>query len=201
VGTLAPTGGAAAAGAPPLTFALVEAREATPPADGAEPLHWRLWTTEPAATLAATRAVVGVYELRPRVEDFHLTLKSGCRVEALALETAERLRKALTIYSGIAARILGLRDRARREPGAPCTEALSEDEWRALWALVRGAPPAPAQPPPTLAEASAWLGRLGGHLGRKCDGPPGVRTLWRGWRDLQLLVLGYRAARGTVAEA
>ncbi|MFW6163436.1 MAG: IS4 family transposase [Planctomycetota bacterium] len=32
------------------------------------------------------------------------------------------------------------------------------------------------------------IGRLGGHLGRKCDEEPGVRSLWKGWRDLQLLV-------------
>jgi hypothetical protein len=25
------------------------------------------------------------------------------------------------------------------------------------------------------------LGRLGGHLGRKGDGEPGVTVLWRGW--------------------
>jgi hypothetical protein len=197
--TLDPTDGSAEPGGPPLTFTLVEARGPGTPADGSEPLHWRLWTTEPAAALAPARAVVGIYALRPRVEDFHLTLKSGCRVERLELETAERLQKALVIYSGIAARILGLRDRARQEPDAPGTEALGEDEWRALWAYARGAPPAPAQPPPTLAEVVAWLGRLGGHLGRKRDGPPGVRTLWRGWRDLQLLVMGYRAARGTAA--
>jgi hypothetical protein len=197
--TLDPASRATTAGDTPLTFAVVEAREAASPADGAEPLHWRLWTTEPAATLAAARAVVGIYELRPRVEDFHLTLKSGCRVEQLELETAERLQKALAIYSGIAARILGLRDLARREPAASCTAVLSDDEWRVLWALRHGEPPPPTTAPPTLAEAAAWLGRLGGHLGRKCDGPPGVRTLWRGWRDLQLVVLGYRAARGIVA--
>ena len=42
----------------------------------------------------AARAIVGGYELRPRVEDFHLTLKSGCRVEQLELETAEAVRAA-----------------------------------------------------------------------------------------------------------
>ena len=48
---------------------------------------------------------------------------------------------------------------------------------------------------PTVLTVTKWLGRLGGHLGRKGDGLPGVRTLWRGWRDLSLLVAGYRAGR------
>ncbi|MHB1423646.1 MAG: IS4 family transposase [Gemmataceae bacterium] len=46
-----------------------------------------------------------------------------------------------------------------------------------------------------MLEVTKWLGRLGGHLGRKGDGLPDVRTLWRGWRDLSLLVAGYRAGR------
>jgi hypothetical protein len=36
---------------------------------------------------------------------------------------------------------------------------------------------------------------LGGHLNRKRDGMPGVRVLWRGWRDLTILVAGYVAGR------
>jgi hypothetical protein len=48
---------------------------------------------------------------------------------------------------------------------------------------------------PTVKQAILWIGRLGGHLNRKRDGMPGVRTLWRGWRDLTLLVTGYRLAR------
>ncbi|MFO0947868.1 MAG: IS4 family transposase [Planctomycetota bacterium] len=54
--------------------------------------------------------------------------------------------------------------------------------------------PAPLhQPPPTMQQAVLWIGRLGGHLNRKGDGMPGVRTLWRaGMRDLAILVAGYR---------
>ena len=28
------------------------------------------------------------------------------------------------------------------------------------------------------------LARLGGHQNRKCDGPPGWQTLWKGWMKL-----------------
>ncbi|MFW6107960.1 MAG: IS4 family transposase [bacterium] len=56
-------------------------------------------------------------------------------------------------------------------------------------------PPPDGYPPPTVREMVRMIGRLGGHLGRKRGGMPGVKTLWRGWRDLYLLVPGYRAAR------
>ncbi|MCC6134856.1 MAG: hypothetical protein IT491_05700 [Gammaproteobacteria bacterium] len=45
----------------------------------------------------------------------------------------------------------------------------------------------------TIRQATLWIGRLGGHLNRKGDGMPGVRTLWRGLQALSLLVAGVRA--------
>ena len=35
------------------------------------------------------------------------------------------------------------------------------------------------------------VAKLGGFLGRKHDGEPGVRTLWRGYQRLQDLLIGY----------
>ena len=178
----------------PLTWTLIEAREVDTP-EGVTPLLWRLWTTEPASTVAELLEVLRLYTLRWRVEDFHLTLKSGCRVEALALETAERLERATLIYSAVAVRMVALRDLARIEPEAPCTTILSTDAWQALWCRIHKRALLANTPVPTVRQAVLWIGRLGGHLGRKRDGMPGVRTLWRGWRDLTLLATGWRLAR------
>ncbi len=178
----------------PLAWSLVEAREVDAPPD-IQPLHWLLWTLEPVQTRAQVLEVVRLYKLRWHVEDFHLTLKSGCQAESLELETADRLEKAITIYSAVAVRILALRDLARHEPDAPCTTILSADAWKALWLRIHQKSMPANMPVPTVHDAVRWIGRLGGHLNRKPDGMPGVRTLWRGWRDLTLLVAGYRLAR------
>jgi len=45
----------------------------------------------------------------------------------------------------------------------------------------------------TIRQAVLWIGRLEGHLNRKRDGMPGVRTLWRGLQALSVLVAGFRA--------
>jgi len=45
----------------------------------------------------------------------------------------------------------------------------------------------------TVAQVLYWIGRIGGYLGRQSDGRAGVRTLWRGWRDFELLVQMYEA--------
>ena len=76
---------------------------------------------------------------------------------------------------------------------------LTEDEWQALYAHTTGTAPTSATPVPTVEQATKWIGRLGGHLGRKRDRMPGVRTLWRGWRDLAILVAGYRAGKADQA--
>jgi hypothetical protein len=179
----------------PLSLTMVQVREISVPPEKEEPINWLLWTTEPAQTKEQILAVVRAYALRWRIEDFHLVWKQGCRVEQLELETRQRLEKALVLYAGVAVRILHLRDLARREPTAPCTEVLTEDEWQALYAHLHGETATAKTPVPTVEQATRWIGRLGGHLGRKRDGMPGVRTLWRGWRDLTILVAGYRAGR------
>jgi hypothetical protein len=98
----------------------------------------------------------------------------------------------VVLYSLVAARVVSLRDWSRADPEAPATVLLSEDEFAVLRARIgRGR----TQPVLTLKQAVLWIGRLGGHLNRKGDGMPGVRTLWRGLRDLGLLVEGYRVAK------
>ncbi len=44
----------------------------------------------------------------------------------------------------------------------------------------------------TVADVNLALGKLGGHLNRTSDGPPGMLALWRGTIKLQTLVEGYR---------
>ena len=96
------------------------------------------------------------------------------------------------MYTSVAARIVALRDRAQQEPDAPATVLLSEDECAVLVAKFATGR---AVVRLTLGQAVLWIGRLGGHLNRTRDGMPGVRTLWRGLRDLTLLVEGWRVAR------
>jgi hypothetical protein len=182
----------------PTTWTLVEVWEAQA-ADGVEPLHWLLWTTETVLTLADALEIIRIYKLRWRIEEFHLVLKSGCKVEKLELETVERLAKAITLYAAVAVRIVAVRDLARREPEAPCTTVLTDEEWRVLWSHIHKRPCPIGTQALTIRQAVLWLGRLGGHLGRKSDGLPGVRTLWRGLRDLPILVAGYRAGRQSLA--
>jgi hypothetical protein len=175
----------------PMTWNLVEVWEPAPPAE-TEAVHWLLWTLEAAATAAEALEVVRKYTCRWPIEDVHLTLKSGCRVEALRLATWDGLEKAVTMNAAAAVRIVSLRDRARETPEAPALEVLSEDE---VEVLVCHFGKKMKSTELTIGQAVLWIGRLGGHLNRKGDGMPGVRTMWRGLHDLTLLVAGFRAGK------
>ena len=47
----------------------------------------------------------------------------------------------------------------------------------------------------TVREFVRGVAGLGGFLGRKHDGEPGVRALWRGYQRLQDMVLGFELHR------
>lgn len=178
----------------PLELTLVEVWEPAPPEGVKEPLHWLLWSTEEATTAAQALRVVGIYKLRWRIEDFHTVLKCGCGIEELRFETAQRTAKAIYLYAPVAVRILQLRDLSRAKPAICCTSILSDSEWRALWTHIHQRPPPASEPPPTLGQTTRWIGSIGGHLGRKGDGTPGMRSLWRGWRDLSIMAELFQAA-------
>ena len=175
----------------PMTWHLVEVWEPAPPA-GVEPLHGLLWTRESIATPGDVLQVVEQYGGRWPIEEFHLVLKSGCQVEKLRLDTWERLEKAVRVNSAVAARIVLLRDVARVTPAAPALQVLQPEEVAALVNHFAKDKPEPAEQL-TIGQAIQWIARLGGHLNRKKDGMPGVRTLWRGLQALTLLVAGFRA--------
>ena len=131
------------------------------------------------------------YAYRWLIERFHYVLKSGCRIEELELETAERMEKALATYAIVAWRLLWLTYEARKNPEKRIDEVLEEQEWQVLYLATQKNKALPTQSP-KLREGVRQIASLGGFLGRKGDGEPGVKTLWRGWQRLQDLVVGWQ---------
>ena len=113
-------------------------------------------------------------------------LKSSCRIEKHQLKTADRLRCCLAIDSIVAWRIMFLTMVGRAVPDLPCTVILKDHEWKSLYCFVHKTQ-YPPKTPPSLQEAIRLIARLGGFIGRKRDGHPGVQTLWRGMKDLTII--------------
>lgn len=164
-------------------------RESRPP-KGASALHWRLLSTVAISDLESAVQQVGWYACRWQIEELHKVLKSGCRVEDRRLENAQRLKRALAIDLVVAWRILALSKLARSQAEESVEGWLEEGQWRALQTHAQGG--GAKRSAPRLGEAVSWIARLGGHLGRANDGPPGPMTLWRGLQRLNDLELMWR---------
>jgi hypothetical protein len=161
----------------------VEAKEVNAP-KGVEPILWHLVSSLPVESLAAAIEKVHWYSLRWQVEVFHKAIKSGCQVEERQLETFKRLERSLSVDLVVAWRILFLTKAAREEPEAAASKCLSEAEWKALMCHENVCRQAP-QEPPKLREAVRLIAKLGGFIGRRSDGEPGIITLWRGLHRLR----------------
>lgn len=173
----------------PVALGAVLAREPTPPA-GVEALEWLLLTTVPTTTLADAAQRLAWYACRWGIEVWHMTLKSGCRIEAKQLEDVAHLRRCLTVLAIVAWRIQFATMLARAAPDLPCSVWLGAAEWQALCCTIHKTPIPPAEPP-SLRQAVRWVAQLGGFLGRARDGEPGVTTLWRGLVHLHDLTTMY----------
>jgi hypothetical protein len=164
---------------------VIWAYEPNPP-KGVEPLNWMLLTNLPVATFNEALEKVHWYKARWHIESFHKTLKSGCNIEACRLESADRLERFITLSSLVAWRLYWLTHLHRAQPESPCTEALADHEWKALYSITKRTNRLPKKPP-TMREATRWIAQLGGFLARKSDGEPGIITVWRGWQRLTTL--------------
>jgi hypothetical protein len=82
---------------------------------------------------------------------------------------------------------------ARTNPSMPCSELLSELEWKVLAAKSSRNSRQPATPL-SIGEAILSIAKLGGYLARKKDGPPGTLVLWRGWKRLMDFAEGWSMA-------
>ena len=169
---------------PPVTLNAVFIREDNPADNVTDPIEWLLLTNCAVACWEDAVQIVQWYRCRWQIEVFHKVLKSGCVIEECRLETAERLYPFIALKSIIAWRLHWLTYVSRHEPEVACSTILAEHEWQALYMRIHRTSTFPSVPP-TVYEAVRWIGRLGGFLGRKNDGEPGITAIWRGWQRLQ----------------
>jgi hypothetical protein len=175
-----------------VSMAAIELKQISAKQDWQEELlHWKLLTTLPVNTVAEALQCVKWYCYRWLIERFHYVLKSGTQIEGLQLQKATSLQKAIHIYSISAMRIMQLVYTSRQIPNVSCELVMTKEQWIVLYMLIHKSPKIP-ESPPSLAEAVRWIGKMGGHLGRKSDGPPGLKAVWTGYRRLIDAVSSYQ---------
>jgi hypothetical protein len=161
---------------------VIEVREVGAPR-GVVPLHWILYTSHAVTAFDDAWLVIGYYERRWLIEEYHKALKTGCRAEHRQYETSKRLEAVTGLLSVVAVRLLQLKAVARTEPERPAA-GIVPSIW--LEAMRRLRPQVTAAC--TIGTFYRQLAGLGGFLGRRSDGEPGWITLWRGFKQLALVV-------------
>ena len=168
---------------------VIVAREVDAPT-GVEPIQWVLLTSLPVESFADALEVIGYYESRWAIEEWHKAIKTGCKLEDRQHRDIDRLLPLTGICSVVAVLLLQLREASRREPNRPATE-LVPSSWINLL-MVFGKL---RRRPKTSEELWRAIARLGGFLGRRYDGKPGWITIWRGWQRLHEMLRGYQYAQ------
>ncbi|MBD2093764.1 IS4 family transposase [Trichocoleus sp. FACHB-591] len=173
---------------------VVLAEEEKPPT-GEKAVVWLLLTTVKVETFEAACQCLRWYSKRWLIERYFYVLKSGCRVEELQLESAGRLKRAIACYSMVAWRLLWLTYEAWQHPEQSVAGILETEEWQVLYCRSHQTNQVPEEAP-SLGESVLWIAKLGGFLGRKGDGEPGVETLWRGLGKLHEMAATWELMRG-----
>jgi len=163
--------------------------EVNPPSEK-DAVEWMLLTTLEVNDFEGALEKVDWYNKRWGIEEYHRTLKSGCRIEDRQLGDRTVWQKCLAIDLVVAWRIEHIKKLARETPQVPCTVAFEEHEWQALLAYKRPDQPLPSTPP-CVREITRLTAELGGFLGRKSDGEPGSTTLGRGLQRLHDIATGF----------
>lgn len=172
----------------PLVVSVVRVWEPAPP-EGIEPLAWLLLTSVLTQSVEHAWERVEWYRARWLVEDLHQGLKTGCQLEQRHIQDYEGLRILLGVLAPLAVRLLQLRAAARQEPELPASQILPADVVEVVAYLDQ-------RDAQTMTSQQCWytIARYGGYLGRKHDGPPGWKTLWRGWLHVQAVLEGVHLA-------
>jgi hypothetical protein len=176
--------------AEPMAMWVVYAVEVHAP-KGVQPIEWILLTSLPVESFDDAWLVLGYYEKRWLIEEWHKALKTGCRVEHRQLKSREGLEATTGLLSVVAVRLLQLKSAARTDPNRPAGRVVPLRWIKMLLAARKRRHGATAM---TIGEFYRELAKLGGFLGRKSDGEPGWITIWRGWQKLYLLVHGAELA-------
>lgn len=167
---------------PPVYVKAILVREENPP-PGEEPIEWLLLTSLAISTFEECCTVIGYYCCRWEIEVFFRVLKSGCKIEELQFQHADRMQVCLAMYMIVAWRVLYVLMLGRECPHFSCEAVLSQAEWKSVYVMANGT--ALPKKPPTLAVMIPLIAGMGGYLNRTGDGPPGPQTMWIGMQRMR----------------
>ena len=167
----------------PIAMNVIEVVETDSP-KGIKPIRWVLLTSLPVTSWANVWELIGFYEQRWLIEEYHKALKTGCNTESHQLKTKDRLEALVGVTSVVAIRLLQLKSFARTNP-----ERKARSVVPSVWLqMLKLAGKLSNVSELTVGQFYREVAKIGGFLARKGDGEPGWITIWRGWEKLNTFV-------------
>jgi hypothetical protein len=152
-------------------------------------IEWLLLTTLPIDSAQKALTIVEYYLCRWQIELYFKTLKSGCKIEELQLESYAKLKACLAVYMIVAWRVQYITMISRIYPEQSCEVIFTKSEWLSVYMVVNKG--ATTNNPPTTKQMLRMVAQLGGFLGRKGDGDPGLKTIWIGLQKMKSYALAW----------
>jgi hypothetical protein len=186
---------------PSVPLNVVDVHEIKPP-ESVEPVHWRLITTHPVASVEQARQIVAWYRMRWTIEQVFRSLKThGLGVEDSQIEDARSFTKMAVIALIAAVRSMQLvlaRTDATNQPVTDAADPADMPALRKLNATLEGNTQALKNPYDDAKLAwFVWIvARLGGWSGYTSKGyrPPGPKTMHHGLLRLGPILQGWHLA-------
>ena len=177
----------------PIKMIAIMAKEENPPKSQVA-LKWFLLTNVPTSSLKEAKERIKWYSLRWNIELFHKIMKSGFSMEKAQLRSGEKLKKYIALKSILAWRIFWMTRYFNENREESCEKVLTKHEWKVLYKKFQKGRKIPLKPP-DIKTVFFWIGKLGGFIGRKSDGNPGIISIWRGWERFMELLEDYETFR------
>lgn len=186
--------------APWVELCAIEAKEiaATVP-KGEEPIQWILLTTLSVSTLEQAQQALHYYSLRWQIELVFGTLKTkGLNIEQSQLESGKSLKSMTAMSLLVAIKLCQLR-LSRNEVILPATIVFQPEQIACLKSIestVEGKTEKQKNPhPPSSMAWAVWvIARLGGWKGYQRESPPGIKTMYEGWKQFIQMYSGWEIA-------
>lgn len=159
------------------------------------PIKWRLLTTMPVTTFEQALQIIQFYIQRWRIEEFHFVLKQGAQIEKIQFKEPQSLENAITLYSLLSWKVMGLRYAATAYPEMSIEHLGFSHKHYLILALFlnknRGTQLDINAPCPDVKTFVALLKLVA--TTSKSKRPPGVKAIWVGLAKLHLLFQAYEA--------
>ncbi|MFQ3968908.1 IS4 family transposase [Leptospira borgpetersenii] len=144
-----------------------------------ESIDWKFLTTIPIHNSEDAKRVISYYKSRWGIEVFFKVLKSGCNIESTQFKFGDRFKACIAVSAIVAWRVMMLTFLGRNIPGLKASIMFESFEWKGIYCRIFETPKPPKEEP-DLDSVLSWIAKLGGHLDRKSDAPPGPLTIFKG---------------------